>query len=231
MNVILIPGLWLDASAWDEVVDALSSRGHHVVAMSLPGQGDGNGSVALGDQLAAVTSTIDSREDPWIVVGHSAGCKLGWLAVDRRVERVAKFISVGGFPGGDGEPYFPDIEPHDGWVTFPGWATFEGPDSADLDEAMRERLQSMFHPVAAGVTSEVMNFSDPRRFDVPVTVICPEFSPAEAREWMAAGYLPDVVKVTHLDFVDLDSGHWPMVSCPTRFIDALTECVESGGSS
>src|ERR671925_21648 len=37
MDLILIPGFWLDASSWDEVVPALEQAGHRVRALTLPG--------------------------------------------------------------------------------------------------------------------------------------------------------------------------------------------------
>jgi hypothetical protein len=37
MDVILIPGFWLDGSSWDEVVPALEQAGHHAHPLTLPG--------------------------------------------------------------------------------------------------------------------------------------------------------------------------------------------------
>jgi hypothetical protein len=54
--------------------------------------------------------------------------------------------------------------------------------------------------------------------------VCPEFTPAQAREWIAAGDLPELARAKHLDVVDLDSGHWPMLSRPVelaRLLDAV----------
>src|SRR5258708_1223307 len=42
MDVLLIAGLWLDQSAWDEVAPALEALGHRAVPLTLPGQGDGS---------------------------------------------------------------------------------------------------------------------------------------------------------------------------------------------
>ena len=36
-TIILIPGFWLDASSWDEVVPALQATDHEVRALTLPG--------------------------------------------------------------------------------------------------------------------------------------------------------------------------------------------------
>ncbi|MDQ3734357.1 MAG: alpha/beta hydrolase, partial [Actinomycetota bacterium] len=37
MDIILIPGLWLDGSSWSEVAPALEQAGHRVRALTLPG--------------------------------------------------------------------------------------------------------------------------------------------------------------------------------------------------
>jgi hypothetical protein len=56
MDILLIAGLWLDRSAWDNVAAQLEARGHHAVPVALPGQGDGNTSATLADQLAGRAS-------------------------------------------------------------------------------------------------------------------------------------------------------------------------------
>jgi len=63
--------------------------------------------------------------------------------------------------------------------------------------------------------------TDERRFDVPVVVVCPEFTPAQAREWIAAGDVPELARAKHVEFVDLDSGHWPMLSRPAELARVL----------
>jgi pimeloyl-ACP methyl ester carboxylesterase len=114
MHIVLIAGLRLDGSAWDDVVPTLEHLGHHPVTLTLPGQGDGSGSATLDDQLAAVLAAVDASPEKPMVVGHSAACTLAWLAADARPEQVAKVVLIGGFPAGDGEPYADLFEPKDG---------------------------------------------------------------------------------------------------------------------
>ncbi len=221
MDILLIAGLWLDGSAWDDVVPALEALGHRPVPLTLPGQGDGSASATLGDQVGAVLAAVDSASDKPLVVGHSAACTRAWLAADARPDKVAKVALIGGFPSANGEPYADFLEPVDGIVPFPGWGPFEGPDSADLDEEARRSIAANAIPVPEGVTKAVVRLADERRFDVPVVLVCPEFTPAQAQEWIDAGDVPELAKVKHLDFVDIDSGHWPMVSRPIELARLL----------
>ncbi|WP_030920631.1 alpha/beta fold hydrolase [Streptosporangium amethystogenes] len=221
MDILLIASLWLDGSAWDDVVPTLEALGHRPVPITLPGQGDGSASATLDDQAAAVLAAVDSASGKPMVVGHSAACTLAWLAADARPERVAKVALIGGFPSADGQPYADFFELKDGVMPFPGWGPFEGPDSADLGEEARRDFTSAAIPVPAGVTKSVVHLTDVRRFDVPVLVVCPEFTPAQAQEWIAAGDVPELAKAKHLDLVDIDSGHWPMITKPAELARLL----------
>lgn len=52
-------------------------------------------------------------------------------------------------------------------------------------------------------------------------LVCPEFTPAQAREWIDAGDVPELARAKHLDFVDIESGHWPMFSRPVELAQIL----------
>ncbi|WP_151476067.1 alpha/beta fold hydrolase [Streptomyces albicerus] len=221
MDILLIAGLWLDGSAWDAVVPTLKALGHRPVPLTLPGQGDGAASATLDDEVAAVLAAIDSASEKPMVVGHSAACGLAWLAADARPDKVAKVALIGGFPSADGELYADLFELQDGVMPFPGWGPFEGPDSADLDEEARRSFASAAIPVPEGVAKGLVRLADERRFDVPVVLVCPEFTPAQAQEWISAGDVPELAKAKHVDFVDIDSGHWPMVSKPIELARLL----------
>jgi len=215
MELVLAAGLWLDGSAvWDDVVSALEPLGHRAVPLTLPGQGDGNAAATLDDQLAAVLSAVDGAAEKPVVVGHSAACTLAWLAADARPERIARVVLIGGFPTSGGRPYADFFEIRDGAMAFPGWAPFEGPDIVDLDQATRDRFAAAAIPVPEGVATGIVRYGDERRLDVPVTLICPEFSPAQARQWIDAGEVSELAAAKHVELVDIDSGHWPMVTRP-----------------
>ena len=71
MDIVLIGGLWLDGSSvWADVASALAAHGHHAVPVTLPGQGDGNPSATLADQVATVVAAVDAAPGKPMVVGQ-----------------------------------------------------------------------------------------------------------------------------------------------------------------
>ena len=94
MDIVLIAGLWLDASVWDKVAAQLEARGHRAVPVTLPGQGDGNTSATLADQAAAVVAAVDAAAGTPMVTGHSAACSLAWQGDRHRA--VAERLELNG---------------------------------------------------------------------------------------------------------------------------------------
>jgi pimeloyl-ACP methyl ester carboxylesterase len=217
MTYVLAAGLWMPPTVWDPVLPLLDGA----VPVTLPGQGDGNASATLEDQVAAVVAAVDAAPDRVVVVGHSAACSLAWLAADRRPGRVAKVVLIGGLLPDDGQKYADLFPIADGQMPFPGWEPFAGPDSDDLSPEQLAALAAAAIPVPEGVARGIVRLTDERRFDVPVTAICPEFTPAQAREWIEAGDTPETARAKHLELVDLDSGHWPMVTRPAELAAML----------
>ncbi len=217
MDILLIGGLWLDGSAWDDVAASLRSLGHRPVPLTLPAEP----SATLDDQLTAVLAAVDAASGRPMVVGHSAACTLAWLAADARPDRVSKVVLIGGFPSSDGRLYADFFEIRNGVMRFPGWDAFEGPDSADLDSKTRDAIDAAAIPVPEGVAKGIVRLTDSRRFEVPTVVVCPEFSPAQAKEWIDNGDVPELARAKHVDFVDIDSGHWPMHTKPVELAQIL----------
>jgi pimeloyl-ACP methyl ester carboxylesterase len=227
MDIVLIGGLWLDgSSAWEKVIAELEVLGHRGVPVVLPGQGDGNASATLADQSAAVLAAVDAAAGSPLVAGHSAACSLAWLAADARPDKVSKVALIGGFPSADGDTYFRGLPVVDGATPFPGWAEFAGPDSDDLNDADKQAFALAAIPVPEGVTRSVIRLSDERRYEVPVVLVCPEFSPAQAREWIDQGEVPELTHAKNVSYIDIDSGHWPMISAPAGLARLLAQAAE-----
>ncbi|HWS34012.1 MAG TPA: alpha/beta hydrolase, partial [Actinoplanes sp.] len=91
-QIVLIGGLWTQASVWTGVAAALGSA---AVPVDLPA----TAGTTLNDQVDAVLDAVDAAPGTSVVVGHSAACTLAWLAADARPGRVSRVVLIGGFPG------------------------------------------------------------------------------------------------------------------------------------
>ncbi len=224
MDIVLIAGMWLDGSAWDDVLPELEALGHRGIAVTLPGQGDGRTEATYDEQVEAVLAAVDAADRPF-VVGHSAACTLAWAAADRRPDAVTGVALVGGFPTTEGDAYADFFEPVDGLMAFPGWEPFEGPDSDDMSADLKASVAAGAHAVPVGVTRGIVHWTDERRHGVPLTLVCPEFTCDQAREWIDSGDVPELGAATALELVDLDSGHWPMFTQPAALARVIDEAA------
>jgi pimeloyl-ACP methyl ester carboxylesterase len=112
-------------------------------------------------------------------------------------------------------------------VPFPGWEPFAGADSDDISDELKASVAAGAVAVPAAVTQGVVHLTDTRRYQVPVTMVCPEFTPAQAQEWVEAGEIPELAKSTDVAYVDIDSGHWPMFTKPRELARILAACAEA----
>ena len=224
MDIILLAGLWLPRTVWADVETELERLGHRPLSVALTGADDGSTTATLDDQVATALAAVDATERP-LVVGHSAASGLAWMVADRRPDRIAGVVLVGGFPTSDGARYADFFPVVDGVMPFPGWEPFDGPDTADLDEATRRRLADLTVAVPAGVSMAEVHLGDERRHHVPTLLVCPEYTPAQVKAWIDEGDLPELAAATQLSLVDLDSGHWPMVTRPAELARLLHDAT------
>ena len=95
----------------------------------------------------------------------------------------------------------------------------------DLDDETKARVQAAAVPVPEGVARGIVHLRDERRLAVPAVLVCPEFSPTQAREWIDGGDTPELARIHDLELVDIDSGHWPMFTQPRRLAELLVDAV------
>ncbi len=228
-DIVLVPGLWLDSSTWDAVVPPLEQAGHRVTALTLPGMGSRDAdrsAVTLQDHVDAVVAAIDAADQPAVVVGHSMGAGVAHAAADARPAKVARLVLVGGFPGDDGSPLAKGFGTDGADLPFPGWDAMDEADVRDLDDATRAAVQDRMRPSPARLTTDVLHLRDDRRHQVPVTMVCPEFTPDQARAWVASGDVPELSATADVEYVDLDSGHWPQVTRPRELAEAIAGAAD-----
>ncbi|HZC26370.1 MAG TPA: alpha/beta hydrolase [Actinopolymorphaceae bacterium] len=235
MDIILIPGLWLHGSSWDAVTPILEQAGHRVQALTLPGMesksADRTG-ITVNDHIDAVVAAIDKAEGPVLLVGHSAGSGIGHAAVDSRPDRIARAVYVGGFPSADGEELLGGLPVVNGEVPMPDWAEVgEEANIVDFDKESLARLYADAIPVPEGVISTPLRLSDERRYDVPVTAVCPEYTSADLRGWVEGGEGPsELVRIRDLEYVDLPGGHWPQLTQPEKLAQVILDAADKAGT-
>ena len=228
-RIVLVPGFWLGAWAWDDVAALLREQGHDVTAVTLPGLEPGHpspGSVSLEDHVAAIESAI-AGDEPVVLVAHSGAASPAAVAIDRNVDRVAHSVWVDTAPVADGaamdasfvgeslslEDRFDD-EYADG--------SMRGLTDEQLAEFRRRAV-----PQPAGTVRDAARLSDGGRLDVPATIICTAFPAAEYRSYAEQGvpFLAGVLEHRALTMVDLPTGHWPMWSKPRELAELIGQAA------
>ena len=229
MDIILIPGLWLDGSSWDEVVAVLEQAGHRAHPLTLPGMqskdADRSG-ITLRDHVDAVIGVIDSLDPAGgkvVLAGHSGGGLIAHAAADARPDCVARVVYVDSVPVGDGKPINDELPAENGEVPLPDWELFDDEDLFDLDDELRAAFRERAIPSPVHVTRDPQRLSDDRRYDVPITVIACEFPSAMIREWIEGGhpYVQELAKIRDVEYVDLPTGHWPQFTKPQELGRAI----------
>jgi pimeloyl-ACP methyl ester carboxylesterase len=230
MNLILIPGFWLDGASWDDVAEPLRAAGHTVHALTLPGkespEADRAG-ISLRDHVNAVVAVVDSLPPGVVLVGHSGGGAIAHAVVDARPEAIARVVYVDSGPLGNGGVINDELPVVNGEVPLPDWSVFEAEDLVDLDEELRERFRRIAIPEPLGVTSDKQVLSDERRYAVPVTAICCEFTATAMQAWIDAGspFTAELARISNYELVDLPTGHWPQLTKPRELAAVIRKAV------
>lgn len=233
MDIILIPGLWLNGSSWDEVVPALEQAGHRTHPLTLPGMESKDADrseITLRDHVNAVVEVVDSfdpADGKLVLVGHSGGGAIAHAAVDARPARVARVVYVDSGPLGEGGVINDELPAENGEVPLPDWSLFDDEDLVDLGPELRAAFRDRAIPSPARVPSDPQQLSDERRYDVPVTVIACEFSSAMIRDWMEQEHpaVRELAKIRDVDYIDLPTGHWPQFTRPGELGRAILASV------
>lgn len=229
MDIILIPGFWLDASSWDEVVPALEQAGHRTHPMTLPGMESATADrsrIALRDHVEAVVAKVDALTTGGgqvVLVGHSGGGSVAHAAVDARPDRVARAVYVDSGPMAHGGAINEELPEVGGEVPLPDWSVFDDEDLRDLTDERRADFRARAIPTPARVARDPQQLSDERRYDVPVTVIACAFPSSEFKRYAEKGFpmLSELTRIREVSYLDLPTGHWPQFTRPAELADAI----------
>ena len=214
--IILVPGFWLGAWAWDDVVAALRADGHDVTALTLPGleSADADRSqVTFSDHVDAIVDAVESKGDPVVLAVHSGAGAPGYAVTNRIPERIAAMVYVDTGPAtaaldpgfeGDEKP-LPPLE--------------ELSAEENLDGISDEQLETFYAravPQPGGVMRGAEELSNEARRDVPSTAICTAYTSDDYKAAVEQGqtWLGGYAELRTVTWIDLPTSHWPMWSRP-----------------
>jgi pimeloyl-ACP methyl ester carboxylesterase len=215
--IILVPGFWLGAWAWDEVASLLRADGHDVTALTLPGLESADAdrsSITLEDHVGAICDALEAVPSPAVLVVHSASGFSGYAASDRLPGRIAAMVYVDTAPGkGALDPDFADAEKPLVWADVEAEENLEG-----LTEEQRETFRRRAVPVPGALLRQSVELTNDARRDIPSTMICTGFTAEQYRSYAAEhpewAFLAGIPELRNVTWIDLPTSHWPMWSKP-----------------
>jgi pimeloyl-ACP methyl ester carboxylesterase len=228
--IILVPGFWLGAWAWDEVLAALRADGHDVMALTLPGleSADADRSkVTMADHVDAIVNAVQAADAPVVLAVHSASGFPGYAASDRVPERIAAMVYVDTAPGkGALDPEFEGVEKPMVWAEIEKEENLDG-----LSEEHKETFRRRAVPVPGGVLREEAPLSNDARRDIPSTMICTGFTAEQyqtyAREHPEWAFLAGIPELRNVTWIDLPTSHWPMWSRPRELAAIIGDVAKA----
>ena len=227
--IVLVPGFWLGAWAWDEVAGALRADGHDVTALTLPGLESADSdrsSISLSDHVDAICEAVRAAGAPVVLAVHSGTGFAGYGASDRVPERIAAMVYVDTAPGIG--PLDPDLEGDKPMV----WAEIEAEENLEgLSEEQKETFRRRAVPEPGGVLRQSVPLTNDARRDIPSTMICTGFTSEEYKEAVKQGYawLAGLNELRNVTWVDLPTSHWPMWSRPQELAKLIGDVASAHG--
>ena len=213
--IVLVPGFWLGAWAWDEVTTSLRADGLDVTAVTLPGLESvdvDRSEITLTDHVDAICNAVTAAGRPVVLAVHSGAGAPGYGVTDRIPERILAMVYVDSAPATG--PLDPDFAAVELPLSMEDLAAEENLDG--LSDEQLETFRRRAVPQPGGVLRGAPALGNDARLDVPSTVICTGFSSEQVRAAVGEGYawLGGLAELRDVTYVDLPTSHWPMWSRP-----------------
>ncbi len=221
--IILVPGFWLGAWAWDDVLPLLVDSGRDARALTLPGLESvetDRTAITTEDHVTAIVSAIEAAPSPVVLALHSGAGASGYGAIDRVPGLVAHavYVDTGPAIGALGKDFAGSELP------LPSIDQLAEEENLDgLTDAQLARFAQRAVPQPGGVLREATVLENEERLDVPSTVVCTGFRPDTYREAVAAGhgFVAGLAELRDVRWIDLPTSHWPMWSRPDDLAEIL----------
>ena len=230
--IVLVPGWWLGAWAWDEVVAPLRADGHDVTALTLPGLESPDAdrsSVTLDDHVAAVVEAVRGQGRPVVLAVHSGAAVAGYVASDRVPGSIAHLVYVDtGPPIGALDADFDAVEkPPPSRKQLEEEEPLEG-----LTDEHLERFAERAVPQPGGPIRDAPTLTNDARRDVPSTVIATGYTSEQYKEALEEGqtWLGGLGELRALRWIDMPTSHWPMWSRPEDLARIISDIAREGSA-
>jgi pimeloyl-ACP methyl ester carboxylesterase len=230
--IVLVPGFWLGAWAWDEVAEALRTDGHEVTPVTLPGLESADADragVTFADHVDAIVRAVEGAGAPAVLAVHSGAGATGYAASDRAPERIAAMVYVDSGPAiGPLDPSFDAVE------MLLVWEEIEAEENLDgLSEEQKQTFRQRALPEPGDAVRGSSELTNEARLDIPTTAICTGFSSEQYKAAVEEGqrWLAGFKELRNIDWVDLPTSHWPMWSRPRELAQIIGEVATSAGRS
>jgi pimeloyl-ACP methyl ester carboxylesterase len=228
--IILVPGFWLGAWAWDEVADALRDDGHDVTALTLPGLESvdaDRSAITASDHVDAICEALRAAEAPVVLAVHSATGFSGYAASDRVPQRIAAMVYVDSAPGiGAMDPDFDGVE-----KPLPSEKELEDEENLDgLSDEQLETFRQRAVPEPGGVLREAIALTNDTRRDIPSTIICTGFPSEKVKAYAKEqnpAWLAGLAELRDVTWVDLPTSHWVMWSRPRELAGIIGDIAKA----
>jgi pimeloyl-ACP methyl ester carboxylesterase len=230
--IVLVPGFWLGAWAWDDVAAALRANGHDVTALTLPGLESADTdrtSITLADHVDAICDAVTAAGPPVVLAVHSGAGAPGYAVTDRVPQQIAAMIYVDSGPATGALD--PDLDAAE--LPLPPVEVLAAEENLDgLTDAQLETFRRRAVPEPGGALREAVELTNDARLDVSTTVICTGCTSQQVQDFVADGYtwLGGLAELHDVTYVDLPTSHWPMWSRPQE-LAALISDVAYGAAS
>jgi pimeloyl-ACP methyl ester carboxylesterase len=229
--IILVPGFWLGAWAWDEVAEALRADGHDVTALTLPGlesMDADRSAITMEDHVAAIAEAVEAAPAPVVLAVHSGAGAPGYGASDRVPERIAAMVYVDTGPAkGALDPDFDAAE-----KPLPPADELAAEENLDgLTDEQLETFRRRAVPQPGAALRETTELTNDARLDLPSTVICTAFTSEEYKDAVKEGYafVAGLAELRDVTWIDLPTSHWPMWSRPRDVAEIIGDVAKRSG--
>ncbi len=227
--IVLVPGFWLGAWAWDAVVAPLRSEGHRVTALTLPGleSADADRSaITFADHVDAICEAVTAARRPVVLAVHSGAGAPGYAVTDRIPTQIKAMIYVDTGPakGALDSDFAAAEKPMPSLEKLAAEENLTGLTKEHLETFRRRAI-----PEPGAALRGTAQLTNDARLDVPSTVICTGYTSDQYKDAVKEGqaWLGGLAELHNVTYVDLPTSHWPMWSRPQELARIIGDIAKA----